>query len=69
MALSVLGLGWFVVLVLVYIPVMLLGAIVGNAGFMTSLVVTVAVLISAMMYASVYFTFRDSFHASPGENP
>ena len=69
LALSVLGLGWFGVLVLVYIPVTLLGMMAGNFSFMTSLVVTVTVLISAMMYASVYFTFRDSFQAAPGENP
>lgn len=67
--LTVFGLGWLGVLLAIYFPVMLIGALVGSSSFVVSLVVTVAVLVSAMIYASVYFTFRDSFQDAPGENP
>ena len=58
--------GWLFALVLVGLGFSVLFAIVGG-GVSGTLMLPVTLLVITMMATSMYFTFRDSFHASPDE--
>jgi len=60
--------GWLFALVLVGLGFSVLFAILGG-GVSGTLMLPVTLLLISMMATSMYFTFRDSFHASPDEPP
>ncbi len=63
-ALSVFGLAWTGVFMLAAIAVSLLATLLGNPALAAVVMFPVALVIVAMFFTSIYFTFRDSFVAS-----
>jgi hypothetical protein len=55
------GLGWMAVTSVVWAGLMTLAALAGNLNLLISGIPPVGVLIFSMFYASLWFTFRDSF--------
>ncbi len=47
----------------------LLGGLVGGPQFIGMLLFPVAMLMSAIFFTSLYFTFRDSFETDEGQPP
>lgn len=66
-ALTVFGLAWVGVFVGAAIVVALLSMALGNPTFATVAMFPIALVIVAMFFTSIYFTFRDSFVATPDE--
>ena len=64
-ALSVFGLVWVGVFMLAILAVTILAALVGGPAFVGLAMFPVALVIFAMFFTSVYFTFRDSFETTP----
>jgi hypothetical protein len=62
------GLTWFVVLLGVGLVISLLFSIFGAAPTFQAMI-PIALFVMAMMSTSMYFTFRDSFVATPEEQP
>ncbi|RYY94233.1 MAG: hypothetical protein EOO24_25175 [Comamonadaceae bacterium] len=67
-AFVVFGIGWLLVLIAVGLGFSLLFALVGG-GISGTLMLPVTLLVITMMATSMYFSFRDSFQASPDEPP
>lgn len=65
-AFVVFGAGWLFVLVLVGLGFSLLFALLGG-GVSGTLMLPITLLVITMMATSMYFSFRDSFQASPDE--
>ena len=63
-AFAVYGLGWAGVFALSAILVSLIATLLGNPMMATVAMFPVALVIVAMFFTSIYFTFRDSFDAS-----
>ena len=55
------GLGWTAVSTIAWLALLALADVLGNAGLAISGMFPLGVLIMAMFYASLWFTFRDSF--------
>ena len=64
-ALSVFGLVWVGVFMLAILAVTVVAALVGGPAFAGLAMFPVALVIFAMFFTSVYFTFRDSFETTP----
>ncbi|MDB5891093.1 MAG: hypothetical protein JWP47_1924 [Polaromonas sp.] len=60
-ALSVFGLTWVGVFVVAMLAVTTVAALVGNPAFAAAAMFPVALIMMAMFFTSLYFTFRDSF--------
>lgn len=67
LALTVYALAWVGVLLFLTVPVALIAMLSGSAGVLQTLSIMMAVVVCTMIYTSVYFTFRDSFQATPGD--
>ena len=61
--------GWGVVFFGVSLLLVLLGGLVGGPQFIGMLLFPVAMLMSAIFFTSLYFTFRDSFETDEGQPP
>ena len=59
------GLGWLAVFLGVGIAFALLGGLIGGQTLARAVMMPVALLMAAMFSTSIYFTFRDSFVATP----
>lgn len=66
-ALTVYGLVWAGLFLVVMLVVTLIAALLGNPTFAGLAMFPVALVLMAMFFTSIYFTFRDSFEASPTE--
>ena len=66
-ALLVYFLGWGAVFFAVSLLLVLLGGLVGGPRFIGMLLFPVALLMSAIFFPSLYFTFRDSFETDEGQ--
>ncbi|MDB5963595.1 MAG: hypothetical protein JWQ72_95, partial [Polaromonas sp.] len=71
-ALSLYGLAWAGLFAGTMIVVTVVAALLGNPTFAALLMFPVALLLMAMFFTSIYFTFRDSFtdsDADPAADP
>lgn len=66
-AFTVFGLAWAGVFVIAAIVVSLIASLLGNPMVATVIMFPVALVIVAMFFTSIYFTFRDSFMATPDD--
>ncbi|MDQ3058415.1 MAG: hypothetical protein M3R45_02665 [Pseudomonadota bacterium] len=66
-AFTVFGLAWAGVFVLAAFVVSIIASLLGNPMLATVAMFPVALVIVAMFFTSIYFTFRDSFVATPGD--
>lgn len=64
-ALTVYGLAWMGVFSVAVLVVTLVAVLLGNPAFAALAMFPVALLIMAMFFTSLYFTFRDSFDVPP----
>jgi hypothetical protein len=64
-ALTVFGLVWMGIFILTVLVVTLLAALLGSPTFAGVAMFPIALVIFAMFFTSIYFTFRDSFEAIP----
>lgn len=67
-ALTIFGLVWLAVLVLVIVVVTTVAALLGKPGISGDILFPALLLLAAMFFTSLYFTFRDTFEP-PGANP
>lgn len=74
-AMLMFGLGWAGVVFAVALFITLLAVVTGSPQFAAATLMPLGLLITAMFFTSIYFTFRDSFVAAdaeqqpPGETP
>jgi hypothetical protein len=68
-ALLVFGLSWMLVLILALLAVSLLAALLNLGDSTGSLIFPVLLLMAAMFFCSLYFTYRDSFESPSGDAP
>ena len=68
-AMTVYSLAWGAVFISVMILLTIVGALLGSAEFVAAMVFPVGLLLIAMFFTSIYFTFRDSFYNNPPEQP
>ena len=68
-ALFIYFVGWGAVFFGVSLLLVLLGGLVGGPQFIGMLLFPVAMLMSAIFFTSLYFTFRDSFETDEGQPP
>jgi len=66
-ALTVYGLVWIGVFLLFGIIMAMLAAMLGNTDAVAAALYPAAMLMAAMVFTSLYFTFLDSFEFNPGE--
>lgn len=66
-ALIVFGLAWTGVFIFAAVMVSLIAGVLGNPMLATVAMFPVALVIVAMFFTSIYFTFRDSFVATPSD--
>ena len=64
-AYALFGITWMVVLMVVGVGVTLVAGLLASPEAAAALIMPVALLMAAMFSTSIYFTFRDSFEASP----
>lgn len=64
-AFTVFGLAWSGIFFLATLVVSLIASVLGNPMLATAIMFPVALVIIAMFFTSIYFTFRDSFVPSP----
>ena len=67
-AFTVYGLVWVGVFVMAMLIVGIAAAVLGNPGFAGLAMFPIALVFFAMFFTSIYFTFRDSFEATPGDD-
>ena len=67
-ALTVFGLAWAGVFVVAAIVVSIIAAVLGNPAVAALAMFPVALVIVAMFFTSIYFTFRDSFVVDAADN-
>ncbi|MDO9403869.1 MAG: BPSS1780 family membrane protein [Polaromonas sp.] len=68
-AFTLYGLGWLGVFLVIGVAISLLAGLLGNPGLMSAVVLPMALLMASMFSTSIFFTFRDSFVATPDEDP
>jgi len=68
-AYAVFGITWMVVLMVMGLIVSVLAGLLASPEAAAALIMPVALLMAAMFSTSIYFTFRDSFEASPADDP
>jgi len=66
-AFTVFGLAWSGIFFLATLAVSLIASVLGSPMLATAIMFPVALVIIAMFFTSIYFTFRDSFVPSPEE--
>ena len=66
-AYTLFGLAWMVVLIVVGLVVSMLAGLLASPEAAAALVMPAALLMAAMFSTSIYFTFRDSFDATPAD--
>ena len=64
-AFTVYGFAWMGIFMLTILGVTVLAALLGSPAFAGVAMFPIALIIFAMFFTSIYFTFRDSFEASP----
>jgi hypothetical protein len=64
-AFAVFGLMWISVLVLIVVAVMTVGGLIGNPGLAGDVLFPVMLVMAAMFFTSLYFTFCDTFGPPP----
>jgi hypothetical protein len=64
-AYAVFGLMWLSVLVLIVVAVMTVGGLIGNPGLAGDVLFPVMLVMAAMFFTSLYFTFCDTFGPPP----
>ena len=62
------GLGWFAVFLGMGIGLSIITGLTGSATLMAAAMMPLALLMAAMFSTSIYFTFRDSFVATPPDD-
>ncbi|RZJ25128.1 MAG: hypothetical protein EOO54_07305 [Haliea sp.] len=65
----VFGLTWMAVLMVAGFIVTILASLIASPEAAATLIMPAALLMAAMFSSSIYFTFRDSFEASPTDDP
>ena len=68
-AFSVYGLMWMGIFMLALLVVTVIAALLGSPAFAGVAMFPIALVIFAMFFTSIYFTFRDSFEATSGDAP
>ena len=68
-ALTVFGLAWTAIFVLAAVMVSLIASVLDNPAMAAVAMFPVALVIVAMFFTSIYFTFRDSFVTTPEDAP
>ncbi|MDW5442894.1 BPSS1780 family membrane protein [Polaromonas sp. SM01] len=68
-AYAVFGITWMVVLMVVGVAVTVVAGLLASPEAAAALIMPIALLMAAMFSTSIYFTFRDSFEASPADDP
>lgn len=68
-ALVIYLMAWSAVFMLIALAVVMLASVLGGAQLLSVLMFPMAMLMSAMFFTSVYFTFRDSFITDDGQTP
>ena len=68
-AMALYGLAWLAVFLGVGTLLGLVGGMIGGASMARAVMMPTALLMAAMFSTSIYFTFRDSFAATDGEQP
>ncbi|MDP1565073.1 MAG: BPSS1780 family membrane protein, partial [Polaromonas sp.] len=68
-AYAVFGITWMVVLMAIGLVVTVLASLLTSPEAAAAMIMPVALLMAAMFSASIYFTFRDSFEATPTDDP
>jgi hypothetical protein len=68
-AYAVFGITWMVVLMVVGVAVTVVAGLLASPEAAAALIMPIALLMAAMFSTSIYFTFRDSFEASPTDTP
>jgi hypothetical protein len=63
------GLAWIALTTVCSLALLLLAALVGRMGLAMSGMLPLSLMIAAMFYASLWFTFRDSFSADDAPTP
>ena len=66
-AYAVFGITWMVVLMVVGVAVTVVAGLLASPEAAAALIMPIALLMAAMFSTSIYFTFRDSFAASPDD--
>ncbi len=62
-AFTVFALTWIAVMVLMVLAITTISSLFGNPGLAGTLLFPALMLVAAMFFTSLYFTFRDSFEA------
>jgi hypothetical protein len=68
-AFMVYGLAWLAIFLGIGSAFGLIGALIGGMDLARAVMLPMALLLAAMFSTSIYFTFRDSFDATPDEPP
>lgn len=68
-AFTLYGAVWLGVFMGMGMVVTTIAALLGSADLVTALLFPLAMLMAAMFFTSIYFTFRDSFEIPPGDTP
>ena len=68
-AFSVYGFAWMGIFMVSIFLVTVLAALLGSPAFAGVAMFPIALVIFAMFFTSIYFTFRDSFEATPAADP
>jgi len=66
-AFTVYSLAWMGVFIVMGVLVATIAALAGSAALVATLMYPLAMIMAAMFFTSIYFTFRDNFDISPGE--
>jgi hypothetical protein len=68
-AYALFGLTWMVLLMLIGVGVSLVAGLLASPEAAAALIMPTALLMAAMFSTSLFFTFRDSFEATPADEP
>ena len=68
-AYAVYGLMWMGIFMLTLLAVTVVAALLGSPAFAGVAMFPIALVMFAMFFTSIYFTFRDSFEATSGDAP
>lgn len=68
-AFTLYGAVWLGVFMALGMVVTTIAALLGSADVVAALLFPLAMLMAAMFFTSIYFTFRDSFEVPPGDTP
>lgn len=66
-AFAIYGLSWLGIFMLLSIVISLIAALTGSVQLVATLMYPAAIVMAAMFFTSIYFTFRDNFEPAPGD--